>query len=733
MRARTTFAGALLVLWALFGVGCQQPQAEKKEEEKAKPAENSKPEAEAKADHSKEEKGEDTTPEHDPNQAQVTPKHNDAAQVDPSKDPAPAATTYESVAMLLPAKTSAAFFVANPLELSNALGRQELTEAFKPFLAQVQGEVEAVAGFNPFEPTEFPKIGIDPQGIAGLAFFDLAEERGLAFVSLTDPALFEDYLKKMGETHNFKLLQGQQGPATTYQLENADELLLAIIDQRLFFVASDQEETLPQTTNELLQVTPESSLAKQQDFSNGVQTLAHKDDALLYLDIPTLITQARDDSLFAEKQLAAAQASGDKTEIDFWTQELQREKERLAREDKLIDTFFKPLGGLIIGAQLDGPSAMIDLLQHSQDDAMLRRILVPGPSPAILKGLMGEPLFLAAGHIDTASPLEFLRIVAEHEGDDFDAEMAKFKAASGIDLEADVLKQLTGELGFAVTGQIDLSADSLMGLDAHLVVGIKDRAALLALIKIVLQREPLSALATANGEDWSIQVPDWKIINLHIGDQYIIASTDPGFAHRLSEASGDFLSSLPTPQQDKLAKGELAGIFSLQAATLGAYLLIDQSDMPAQPLPTQGDPKLIAELEKISKEIREAEKEDEKKRNTFISEALAPIGRTLITYEPHPKGFLIQAIQTTQAESLAVLISSTVEKSFKMNQDSRSSQELNELYNKRWEIESQLYRPLEQVGADSEIEANPATQQAPQAPQQAPAVPQQAPHGETAP
>lgn len=426
-----------------------------------------------------------------------------------------------------------------------------------PELEQMRSELAGTLGGDPLKAEDWAKLGLDVHRSAGVALLDLRGEAFCAWVSLADPKVFDQTLRRVASTTGMdrELLVGDMNGAVVYRF--SDDFNVVVRAGVAAFVMVDKpQEAKRDYPASFATIDPRDSLGRAPAYQWAQKQLRAGDDGLVLM-APNAIFEAfvADGAeevdygvQYAEQSLADAKRSGADAaairELEQrleqerqWASERKREREAgqaLARElISPMQAFM--MSGNVEPTRLDGQARLL-----MPSGGLLRDIFVPASSPSPLTTALDEPpLVMLDGQTDVDQFMRLVDMLAKADGESLDKLDQEARGELGFSPLA-AAKMFDGRAGFALTRSKAPNPKKLDELEKTLGLalyfGLKDADGLRQILD-ALARFPAAAeeFKTRKG-GWELVLKDWRNLLVEIVDQRLVISTDKNFASHVRNA-----------------------------------------------------------------------------------------------------------------------------------------------------------------------------------------------------
>lgn len=564
-----------------------------------------------------------------------------------------------SAAEMLPPEVLLVVAAGSPSRLAEQLGWSALLTKHAP-LVEASAEIKAELGHNLLDPATWTEVGVDPTRPVGLALVG-DEDRVIIFAGLSDEARLLGMVERVGGK---AIVKETVGDATLVTFAGNDNAGLVFRGGQVLLCGGDDAVA---NARAAASRAPADSLAQHGRYTAAMAGLGFGRDLAVYFD----------------PQAAIAAELGVQTSRIF--------------------------EGMSLGLELGGSTIRIKgfmpVPAGSPMEGMLR-----GSSgvPAIVRATAEAPVMLYALSFDPQRALSLLEQFADPR--DMAQMRDGIKQFFNIDLDADIIGQLTGEIGFVWTGA-DVSLEDgdamVQKFGMGFTLGLKDGAQFATVIDRVLANPMLSGFVTrADDGSMSVPIPGWKTLHLKIVGNTFAAATDPAFFARLGGDGGESYAARVANDdlRQLLAMDGPAALFSMDMVVTGWLLAAGRSsDYPmessAVASPSEAWTKKKAELDEVERQL--ATIEDRQSALMERGFALARrAGTTAIHYQVADGGWVMYGGQFMTGGTLAELIDGAA--TLWAEGDALSEEERS-LDDRRWQLRDEL----QELGGGAEVAQPP--------------------------
>jgi len=654
------------------------------------------------------------------------PKPDDGSpgEGNPRRDPEPAAKPAASTNTLAaPAlgrvPKDAPFVVTVHIkDMLSALGYAELLAKHGLMLAELSGPMVEVAGHNFFELESWSKIGIDLAAPAGFFGIDYRTNGGVLFLGVSDRKVLETFIVETAKKAGTEMTVEKVGEHSLLSIagENRGAVLLtenAVYSVNLFRGTGAIEIARSIGTREL----SDSILGSEEwkTLSSGVAS----PDGGVYVRLTELLSRplagGDDARLLAdiENRIEEAKKAGDAELVENLTRELGFMKESVASmakravaEQELFNKLTSGMSQVVAGLDFSPEGIDVDIRAPLAAGALLSNLLKSSDGIVpIMKVAGSTPLFSIGGKVDVAAAVELLALMLATEGDDMAELRTELKSQFGVDLDTDILANLGGDIGFALTGdlgEILRSGDPASVMGGTFILGLKNPDALKAAFAKLAAMPGMSELGTWDDatSSFSGKLPEGRAFVISLNGSWLVASTDPEAKGRI-EGQASFVDTLGNPVlKTRLSKPGLGAYMQFQQGFVGGWLFMAggrSSSFPEPESPNEPEEKkkIREELAKLQAEIGPLRAKVEEARMKPLLDSFGKLGNFAQTARLADGALAMTMGIYPQNATLAEAVGGFV--GYAVDQTSQGAptpdeEKLRELENLRWELESKLWR-----------------------------------------
>lgn len=621
----------------------------------------------------------------------VTPGGDGAVAADPEAPVELAPVEHPS--QLLPRDAVVLVTARSVARAAEVFERDRLVETFRAQYTSISSVISGMAGHDLLDPAVWPTVGLDPEGLLGMALLNGVDGRPIFFATISDRVKLTEFIRTLAGKAEVEVVETPYGAATVLRAKGQPGAV--IMRDRLVAFVTDEGEV--KTAERLVTMDPNVSLASRVGYRKATGGLRAA-DLTLYIDALSMVEQqsaeaesraAAPQRNWAQEELVEAQKRGDPPErlADLEQQaqqESERQKEWRARDEAeraLAELFVSGVEGVGFTVTVKRGGPIFDGRIVAGDDAFLRRLLSnrQGP-PRLTQAMNGAPLFCVSGKAEAEAALELMEGVAAMEGRSPSAFFADVQARGGIDLRAELPALMAGssEMCWTLERPFDpREKDPTQSLGMGAVIEVSDEAkAKYLLAKVATASGELARRMKKQGEGYVVAVEDWRDLYVQPSGNRIVLSTDRDLAKRL--AAGD-PGSMPSKIRPAAARGaiELPNTAASEAFDLSTGFLwlmagrmsfdepivvapgLTQEQMEAVPL-SKKSKKAKKALDKAAARVEALESEREAEQMQEVMKVLDPLGMVVAAATEDERGFTITGGQFLRVTSMGAVVEGIV-------------------------------------------------------------------------
>lgn len=612
--------------------------------------------------------------------------------------------------------------VGSAKKVLDAIGYAGLLDKYGMMLGGVGEKLVEMTGKDFFKLASWGEIGIDLESPMGVFMPELATQAIITFVPLSDSAKLIAFATDTAKKVEAPLTSEKIGDATLFTVGDRDRNAYLVNGSMLYAVTLMRGNGAAAIAKEILTRKQEDSIVSLPELKASLEGVG-ADEMGVFVQLKsiletTMIARAESPMKLSLDQmqasLDAAKKSGDATAIAAAEAALASEKEyvdkiekRRAAELELAKAIVGELSVLAAGLDIGDISAEATVRLPLRDGGMLKGLLKnAGDMQPILKATKVEPLFALSGQVDPTAYLALIEKAMAADGDSLAEVRAMLSGKLGIDLDKDIIGALSGEIGFALTGDaatIMKAKEPQKELGGALVIGLKSDAGLKAIVAKVAAQEGASeflkwdeATSTLN-----VTLPQQKPVQVVFANNRLIASTDLETAARFA-GSETFVAGITNAKlKALLERKDLAALMTLSQSFMGGWMILGASGRNgfAPPMPENATAEIKAKYDEIAKldaEIQPLRAASEEARMKPVIEVLEKLGTMAQAVTIDGQGALATMGVYTKGATVPEVIAGLVEMGMNVGKRdsgelSESDKRLRELEDQRWKLESQLW------------------------------------------
>lgn len=623
--------------------------------------------------------------------------------------------TIEHPAQMLPQGTQAVFWVAGVQRVAEIFERDRLKETFPNEYEMARLAMTSEIGYDLLDPASYAAAGIDPGGRMGAAVIDAQQEAFALFFTLSDTGKFKQAVRTIAGKAEVELAEAPMAASTVLR-DPRGQAEVAVVLRDAFAVVLIQEkarEGEPERfdyTDYVAKLDPRESLAASVQYRKSLGGLRDT-DAMAFVDARRLVDAAiaeMDEDIVRnqerkteapashmEQELADAKARGASSEeIEEIERAIQEDKSwearwerRQAAQRELLDTIFQGVEGIGMAISNKRTGPVFDGQVVLTSDAWARQAFVGGEGRLKMPhALNGEPLFYLGGRVDPTKAAEFLDMVVRADGEEswYDVSKEGKEEIFGVDLDAELRPQLTGEAGFALTLEAPIDYAHMDELAKQIGMSmygeISDREAVDALLgraaasdtKVGRKLEKKAGVLT-------LPIEEFRTMYVGTNGSTLVASTDKTLGGRMTSGEdGSIIEEADPPSPYYvLTLPNAAAAFAMDFRLIMGTFGVLRGSMPG---PTafmsgpDGEPWEEVEKARMSKKakakkaeldaahdkLRAAENEQEGAEAKRMFDAITPLGTTAFVVQPNERGLAVSGGQFLRAPSASALVETLV-------------------------------------------------------------------------
>ncbi len=460
----------------------------------------------------------------------------------------------------LPTDLALVIAVSSPMGLLEKAGFSALTHKFADLYEKGVAEVARTTGHNLLSPEGLSKVGLDLQEPAGFAILSIERESFVWFGMMKDPDAAKTALYDISGRMGVALSPRKAGDCLIVAEAGNDDTGFLLCGKVLYFVFVDHVEAMPHTGEliRLSSVTPESSLATEPVFAKAMSRLTGGDDAALFVSVQSLLKSAlaeqqrslerytlseleRLDRVLAEaveSHASAEETSSIRERLDDQKRFARQRRAEMKRDRAISELAVGKVGSVAVGADIGDEGAVACGVVTFEHDPVWKGVLERGEMSHWWKALDQRPLWMMDGKVSVAKAFSLVKLIVEASGEDWGSLTSVTAGILGVPLALETLSSLEGTVGWAMT--FELPADDSRNasnetLGGAVVLKLSDSKKAVETVTKLLSTPLLSGMVTGGSkEGWEIAVPDWRTVFVEVVGEWLVLSTDKGFAGRLA-------------------------------------------------------------------------------------------------------------------------------------------------------------------------------------------------------
>jgi len=610
--------------------------------------------------------------------------------------------------------------VGSPQKLFDALGYAGLFEKYGMLLGGFGEKMAEVSGKDFFKLASWGEIGIDLASPMGVFMPELETQAIVTFVPLSDASKLIAFVTETAKKVEAPVTAEKIGEATLLTLGDRDRNAWLVNGQMFYAVTLMRGNGAAAIAKEILGRKEADSIVSLPELKSTLEGL-DADEMGVFVQLKTILEKtmiARAESRMAPlpdpyaSELDAAKKAGDAAEIARLEQASASEKELMERMSKrraaeldFVKSIVGELSVLAAGLDVGDTFAEATVKLPLAEGGMLKGLMRnAGDMQSILKATKNEPLMVSSGQVDPQAFLALIEKAMAADGESLAEVREQLSKGLGIDLDKDVVAAFSGELGFALTGDIATlmkSKDPTRELGGAIVIGLKPDTGMKAIVAKLAAQE-----GAGNFVKWdeaagvlTVTLPEQRPIQVAFSDNRLIASTDLDTASRLA-GNETFVAAIANPKlKALLERKDLAALFTMSPSFMGGWMLASgQRSSYLPPMPenasaeVRGKFEAVAKLEAEIQPLRAASEEAQMKPVLAALEKLGMFaaGVTLDAQGVHAT-FGLYTKGATVPEVVAALVDMGMQVGNGGGEPSEGDKRLRELEDQRWKLESELW------------------------------------------
>jgi hypothetical protein len=626
--------------------------------------------------------------------------------------------------------------VLDPQDLSDQLGIPEISKNFKKEISDFTILVKQMTGRNLLDPTIIEQNGISLSHPMGVFLPKPTDKLPIFFVTLKNPKAFKTLINELGDSSRVKEIDD----AFIIPVKGKSGAILAMRGGTGFLILPDDNGDPNIEAVHLAKQKIQTSIGYGDENSAIFNELQKETSFIGFIDIAAIagvklnemLEQAQHRHSFWSEQalerfkdnpnsLERIQSLKDELDKLFLARQLAWEQAEAKR--RAIKTVVEPLQEWFIGISVqNGKIKFFTRITNTLDMPSHLFQKMSNLPPIIADTLNGSGNLVFGAHVEMGIFKTLLFEVVRANVPDFEAFKTAFKLSTGLELETEALRMLSGEaqLGLSlVDNLVPTTLPALMqNLQLSALLGVRDEEAAIKQFDTAFNTLTKLGLAGKDEENkqLTIELPGGQLLYLGMARKYLTLSTDKTFISRvIAGMGGEYIENINDPDLKGILLGKNLTIFGL--IDLGKFFSVKQllsvdnraAEAPLAQRFTRADetPEYVALAESITAQImliRETDTKIEKlesENSANLRNILGPIG---VRLEPHPRGMNItgflsfnQELKPTMAELALTFRNATnkmnnLERQLKLREDTleKLNKEINEfdnLLNKKLQLD----------------------------------------------
>lgn len=605
-------------------------------------------------------------------------------------------------------------------KILDGFGYAALMGKYGALLGGATQQMIQITGKDFTQLAAWSEIGVDLEAPSGVFMPELDKQAMVVFVPLSDAAKLLAFVADITKKAELPLTSEKLGEATLFTMGERDRNAWLVKDGFFYSVNVMRGNGAAAIAKEIAARKEADSLVSSADLKAQLEGVT-ADEAGLFVQVraiaeATAMANRSEIPNSISPALDEAKKRGDAAEIARLEAALKEEQtyvdkmnRRRAAETELVKSIVSTLSTLTVGFDLsdDGVEAQVRLPVAPGGEllGLMRNATEP---QLLLKALKGEPLFLVSAQLE---PQRFVALFekmmeADGDGDDLAQAKAQLKDKLGVDVDQDVIAQLTGEVGFALTGDVATlmkSKDPRQAMGGTFILGLKSEDGLKALVAKLAGMEGIGQVAKwdAATSTLSLTLPDMPPATLVFAGNRLVVSSDPETGARLA-AGTSIAGSVANPKlKALLERNDLAGLMLLKQSFIASWLYASfGGDGWEPPVPPNEPPAMKAkreELAKLKAEIATLRAQVEEARMKPALELFDKLGTLAEAVSVGPDGLRATFGLYTNGAKVSDLVMSGVELGLSASnppaEPSADEKRLRELEDQRWKLQGELDQP----------------------------------------
>lgn len=597
-------------------------------------------------------------------------------------------TPVDHPSQLMPPGTALLLTGTSMTRVAEVLERDRLAAALGEEYTLLRSAIVDGLGHDLLDPKAWPEVGLDPGGMVGLAVSDLDDPPIGFIVTVSDRRRLVDFVRNLAGKAELELVEEAYGSASILRPKDGSNDVVIMLRDRFMALVFAGDEGNIELARQMATMDSDASLASRAAYRSATEGLQAA-DMVAYMDFGGILGQpyAGEPKYFMKGRVEeqanmleqARKRGAPPDEIAELEQQLAKTKAkaepwRQRAEIERASTQFMVSGieGVALAATVERSGLVFGGRVVAGPDAFMRRLVANRSGASALPMAMnGALLSCYLSRIDPATALGLLEEMRAAGGQDPTWIHTEAKDALGLDVKADLVPVLGGDMDLclAVEGDPSVGLDPGKQLHVGVTVQVTDAAAAKrVLAKIATSGSRIGKRVKQRGEGYTVEYPPWGTVHVQIAGELVVASTDPELAKRLAAGvPGSMPSKLRTPAA--MGAIGLPGTTITGASDLSLFILRKAVDRMIPGMPPVSVPGFTpAELEKVplsarSKQAKKALEEADAeldafdaKRNEqqakFLLRVLDGLGVFVLATTEDDRGFTMTGGQFLRAESL---------------------------------------------------------------------------------
>ena len=416
----------------------------------------------------------------------------------------------------------------------------------EPLPDQVKTEMTEVLGFNPLDPQEYDKIGLDIKREFGLILSDLKINGDEPEMTTADIGFLLP-VKKGADAFGFlknKITSIQEESVKV--TENEGKLIITVVGEENISVSvkSDGDYiafnlSINSASTADLYFTAQKHLADSPNYTEVAKEISMGSDFSFYLDAQKLMTGNSEAlNILAKNPVLGANQMGS------------------------FDMLKHNRGSGIV-CDLSSSDLILSSVGFADPEHVMYKLSKAVNDKSVITGIEKKPAIILAFVLNAKEYLDYiLKTLPEESVTAFDNEIQSYKNMTGVDIRMDFINELAGSINLGI---FDGSTVNLMQYNTVLNFNMKDRNKFIALVDKIA---PMANIQKMTPEAVSEMVQGKKTpdntdvysINLGMSFMYIIVEGNNVSICTSKELSSDVIDKTNTTYLSKLDKKIAEGL-----------------------------------------------------------------------------------------------------------------------------------------------------------------------------